>query len=188
VTVEGVGLNPRRTALLDVLRRMGAEIGVRCQESGVSELPSTLEPTGTVTVKGRKLKGTEIGGKEIPNLIDEIPILAVAAALADGKTVIRDAAELRVKESDRISTVAQGLAAMGVKVEEKPDGMIVTGASKIKGGVEINSFDDHRIAMAMSVLALSADAPVKIARTWCVATSYPAFWSDLGRLSGQHVK
>jgi 3-phosphoshikimate 1-carboxyvinyltransferase len=181
VTIEGVGLNPRRTALLDVLQRMGAIVEVKKQDN-------LWEPIGTVTVKGQRLKGTEVGGEEIPNLIDEIPILAVAGAMADGKTVIRDAAELRVKESDRVATVAKGLAAMGVKVEERPDGMIVSGGSKIKGGVEIDSFDDHRVAMAMSVLALSSHAPVRITKTWCVATSYPTFWKDLQALTGQHVE
>lgn len=193
VTIEGVGLNPRRTALLDVLRRMGAdiEIGIQKSESRSQKMKEQYgrwEEVGTVTVKGRKLKGTEIGGVEIPNLIDEIPILAVAGALAEGRTVIRDAQELRVKESDRISTMARGLTTVGVQLEEKPDGMIVTGASKISGGMDIDSFDDHRVAMAMSVLALSADAPVGIMKTACVATSYPTFWKHLTTLTGQHVE
>lgn len=184
VTVENVGLNPRRTALLDVLKRMGAEVSVKSQ---ILDLKSQIpEPIGTITVRGGKLKGTEICGDEIPNLIDELPIAAVAGALAEGRTVIRDAAELRVKESDRIATMAKGLSAMGVKVEEKPDGMIVHGRAKIKGGVEIDSHGDHRIAMATAMLSFFADNPVRINNIACINTSYPGFWDHLKKLTGSN--
>jgi 3-phosphoshikimate 1-carboxyvinyltransferase len=183
VVVRGVGLNPRRTALLDVLRRMGADIGA--QEDGPAA-PTVWEPCGTVTVRGRGLRGTVVAGSEIPNLIDELPCVAVAGALANGETVIRDAAELRVKESDRIAAMATALRAFGVKVAEKPDGMIVTGPTKLTGGTEIDSYGDHRIAMAAAILTLFADAPVRVKQTACIATSYPGFWNDLAAATGEH--
>ncbi|MDD4871226.1 MAG: 3-phosphoshikimate 1-carboxyvinyltransferase [Kiritimatiellae bacterium] len=188
VTVENVGLNPRRTALLDVLKRMGAEVEVRGQANEVGNLEPDInwEPVGTVTVRGRGLKCTEIGGDEIPNLIDELPVVAVAGALADGRTVIRDASELRVKESDRIATMAKGLSALGVKVEEKPDGMIISGKAKIKGGTEVDSKGDHRIAMSMAMLSFFADNPVRIHNVACINTSYPGFWDHLRKLTGSN--
>jgi len=176
VEIEGVGLNPRRTAFIGVLCRMGAEIEV------IAECEKEWEPAGTVRVKGGRLNGTEVGGDEISNLIDELPLVGVAGALAEGKTVIKDAGELRVKESDRIATMCAGLSALGVDVEEKPAGMIVRGASRIRGGTEVDSHGDHRIAMALAVLALFADTPVRIVNTACVSTSYPGFWDDLERM------
>jgi len=183
ITVENVGLNARRTALLDVLRRMGAEVIV---ESQVSDLKTQVEwePAGTVTIAGRGLKGTEVGGDEIPNLIDELPVVAVLGAMAEGRTVIRDASELRVKESDRISTMAKALAALGVKVEETPDGMVVHGKSKIRGGVQIDSYGDHRIAMASAMLSLFANSAVEINNVACINTSYPGFQRHLMELTG----
>jgi len=185
VTVENVGLNTRRTALLDVLRRMGAEVKVKSQVSSIKS-QAEWEPAGTVTVAGRGLKGTEVGGDEIPNLIDELPLVAVLGAMADGPTVIRDAAELRVKESDRIATMAKGLSTLGVKVEETPDGMVVHGKSKIKGGVQIDSYGDHRIAMASAILSFFADSPVRINNVACINTSYPGFQKHLKELAGQN--
>jgi len=182
VRVENVGLNPRRTALLDVLKRMGAEVSVETQ-SPMGDGEVAWEPAGAITVRGRGLKATEIAGDEIPNLIDELPVAAVAASLAEGSTVIRDAAELRVKESDRIATMAKALKMLGVKVEERPDGMIVHGKSRIRGGAVIDSHGDHRIAMATAILALSADSPVRIDNTACINTSYPCFNDHLGKLA-----
>ena len=179
VTVREVGLNPRRTALLDVLRRMGADIRVEPDSGG-----SAGEAMGRVTVRGGRLRGTEIGGDEIPNLIDEIPILAVAGALAEGQTVIRDAAELRIKESDRIATMAKNLGLLGVEVEERPDGMVVKGPARLRAGAAMESYGDHRVVMAMTVLACAADRPVRIRDIACVATSYPGFWDDLKRMGG----
>lgn len=178
VTVDGVGLNPRRTAFLDALRRMGAEVLVETD-------PSTLdwEPAGSVTVRGARLRGIEVGGAEIPNLIDEIPVLAALAAFAEGETVIRDAAELRVKESDRIAVMAANLRRVGVEVEERPDGMTVRGPAKLTGSDAVNSQGDHRVAMAMAVLALNGVQPIAINRIECIATSYPGFWKDLERLT-----
>ncbi|MFA7344459.1 MAG: 3-phosphoshikimate 1-carboxyvinyltransferase [Terrimicrobiaceae bacterium] len=170
--VKDVGLNPTRTGLLDVLVRMGARI------REVVESSPHGEPSGTIDIKGCKLHGTEIQGAEIPNVIDEIPILAVAAALADGRTLIRDAAELRVKETDRIAAVAANLRAMGVEVEEFPDGMAITGGRPLKGA-KLKSFGDHRIAMAFAVAGLFAAGDTVIEDTACVQTSYPGFEATL---------
>jgi len=174
VTIKNVGLNPRRTALLDLLRRMGASIKVEMNSD-------SWEPAGTITVHGAKLTATEVGGDEIPNLIDELPLVAVAGALARGTTVIRDAAELRVKESDRIATMATNLTAAGVTVTETDDGMLITGG-KVAGGTTVESFGDHRIAMAIAILALSADKPITINNTACIATSYPEFKEDMEKI------
>lgn len=182
VTIENVGLNPRRTALIGVLRRMGAGIKVTEKCTGKGE-----EPLGVIRVTGARLKGAEIGGEEIPALIDELPIAAVAGAFAVGRTVIRDASELRVKESDRIAAMAKNLRALGVSVVEKPDGMIVEGPAAIRGG-EVESFGDHRVAMAMAILALGAGAPVKINDVGCVNTSYPGFWDDMNKLAEGNVE
>ncbi|MFH0880785.1 MAG: 3-phosphoshikimate 1-carboxyvinyltransferase [Lentisphaerota bacterium] len=180
VTVKNAGLNPRRTALLDVLLRMGASITVTKRHS-----KADTEFFGDIEVLGTNLKATEIGGAEIPNLIDEIPILCVAAALADGRTIIRDAAELRVKESDRIASMVGNLKLMGVKAEERPDGLVIDGPSEIKTSGSVRSFGDHRIAMSMAILALHADAPLCINNVACVETSYPGFWDDLRSLGVQ---
>jgi 3-phosphoshikimate 1-carboxyvinyltransferase len=182
VCVEGVGLNPSRTALLEVLRRMGAAVEVRAEPDGDGS-PDSGEPIGSVAVRGRGLRATEIGGAEIPNLIDEIPVLCAAAALAEGRTVIRDAAELRVKESDRIAAMAALLQAFGVKVEQRPDGMVVEGGRRLGGGATVDSLGDHRVAMTAAVMALFADRPVTVRGVACIATSYPAFWDDLARVS-----
>jgi len=179
LTIHGVGLNPRRTALLDVLKRMGAQIEIKVtQNEG--------DPIGTVFVRGAQLRGTEIGGDEIPNLIDELPMVAVLGALAEGKTVIRDAAELRVKESDRIAVTAAHLRAFGVAVEEQPDGMIVEGPADLQVPPEpLESHGDHRIAMSMAVLATFGAGPVELSEVDCVQTSYPDFWKHLEKLGGK---
>jgi 3-phosphoshikimate 1-carboxyvinyltransferase len=170
--VKDVGLNPTRTGIIDVLIRMGA-----CIREVVESAPHG-EPAGTIDIKGCGLHGTEICGDEIPNVIDEIPAIAVAAALAEGKTVIRDAAELRVKETDRIAAVATNLRAMGVEVEEFPDGMAITGGAPLKGA-KLQSFGDHRIAMAFAVAGLFATGETTIEDTACVQTSYPGFSETL---------
>ncbi len=176
--LRGVGLNPRRTAFMDVLRRMGASIEVR------NELISDAgELYGDLLVAGGALSGTEVGGDEIPNLIDECPILAVAGALADGRTVITDAAELRVKESDRIAVMCANLRDCGVAVEEREDGMVVQGSrANIRGGCTVRSHGDHRIAMAAGILAAFARDPITIEGIDCIQTSYPDFWRHMGQV------
>lgn len=182
ITIQNAGLNPRRTALLDVLKRMGTDLTV-----SLGTAPSAPEACGAITVHGGNLHGTEMGGNEIPNMIDELPIAAVAGALARGKTVIRDARELRVKESDRIACMVANLRALGVCADEREDGMCVNGAMTIRGGVELNCCGDHRIAMAMAILALRAEAPLRLRGVACVNTSYPEFWQHL-RALGAHVE
>ncbi|MEY5020375.1 MAG: 3-phosphoshikimate 1-carboxyvinyltransferase [Verrucomicrobiota bacterium] len=167
LTLHQVGLNPTRTAIITALNRMGARIIVTPRQvSG--------EPIGDIEVHGTKLKGTTILESEIPNLIDEIPVLAVAAALADGTTVIRKASELRVKETDRITTVVNNLRAMGGNVTEYDDGMEITGGSPLCAA-ELESFGDHRIAMAFAIAGLFASGETVIRNTDCVNTSYPGF-------------
>lgn len=170
--ITGVGLNPTRTAILDVLVRMGAHV------REVVEVEDNAEPWGVIDIKGGPLKGTVIQGSEIANLIDELPALAVAAALAEGETVIRDAAELRVKETDRIAALSRNLQAMGVPVEEAPDGMTIQGGARLKGA-RLPSFGDHRIAMSFAVAGLFASGTTIIEDTGCVATSYPGFEKTL---------
>jgi 3-phosphoshikimate 1-carboxyvinyltransferase len=176
VTIKNVGLNPRRTAFIDVLREMGADIKV------IQEKPAGWEPSGMVVVRGNRLKGIHVGGTIIPNLIDELPLIAMLGAIAEGKTVISDAHELKVKESNRIVTTATNLKTLGVRVITKEDGLVVEGSARIRGGCELDSFGDHRIAMASAILALSADAPVLIRNVSCVATSYPQFWEHMSIL------
>jgi 3-phosphoshikimate 1-carboxyvinyltransferase len=172
--IDKVGLNPTRIGILSAITRMGAKLTERVDESG-------CEPMGSIEVVGGTLKGTEIGGAEIPTLIDEIPILSVAGALAEGTTVIKDAKELRVKESDRISAVAENLRRMGVTVEEYADGMEITGVEQLKGA-EIHSLGDHRIAMAFAVAGLFAEGETVIRDVDCIETSYPGFIRELERL------
>lgn len=174
---EGIGLNLRRTALLDVLRRMGATVEIERTSA-----PTDPEVYGTVTVTGAELQATEVGGAEIPNLIDELPLVAVLGALARGRTVIRDASELRVKESDRVAVMVENLSTMGVTVEENADGMVIEGPARITPSRSIRSYGDHRIAMSMSILAIFSDQPVCIGNVACVDTSYPEFWEQLGNL------
>lgn len=176
LTLRNVGLNPTRDAILHALRRMGADITVSATSS-----PKEGEPYGDITIRGTgRLHGTELLREEIPNLIDEIPILAVAAALADGDTVIRNARELRVKETDRIATTAANLRAMGAAVDEYDDGMVIHGNASLTGCC-LDSFGDHRIAMSFLVAGFSAEGTTILENTDCIATSYPGFASDLER-------
>lgn len=180
VTVRNVGLNPRRTALLNVLKRMGAKLSVVPESA-----PLAAEPFGAIVIHGSDLRGAKIGGAEIPNLIDELPIAAVAGALARGTTVIRDARELRVKESDRIACMVANLRALGIPADEREDGMCVSGGAAVRGNVELDCYGDHRVAMAMAILALKASAPVRIRGIACVNTSYPEFWQHLTALGAK---
>jgi 3-phosphoshikimate 1-carboxyvinyltransferase len=171
VTITNLGLNGTRTGLLSVLLRMGAHL----QET-ISD--SSCEPVGVVRVYGRRLRGTRIAGAEIANVIDELPIIAVTAALAEGSTEIRDARELRVKETDRIAAMATNLRAFGVPVDEHDDGMTIHGGAPLKAA-KVGSFGDHRIAMSSAILGLFAKGETLIEDTACIATSYPTFREDL---------
>ena len=174
--VKNVGLNETRTGVLAVLVRMGAAIR--------EVIDAQAEPIGVVEIQGARLKGTEIKGAEIPNVIDEIPILAVAAALAHGKTVISDAGELRVKETDRLAAVAMNLRLMGAQVAETEDGLEIIGGTPLHGA-RLDSFGDHRIAMAFAVAGMFAEGETTITGTECVNTSYPNFYATLEKLLKQ---
>ncbi len=169
IVVENVGVNPTRTGVLEVLTAMGADL----TQENLREI--TGEPVADIRVRSAALKGCEIGGAIIPRLIDEIPVLAVAATCASGRTVIRDAAELRVKESDRIAAMAEGLRALGAEVIEHPDGMEIFGGKPLLGA-DVDSYNDHRIAMSLAIAGLVAQKqPTTIDRAGCVTISYPSF-------------
>lgn len=176
VMLRNVGLNHTRVAIINVLCRMGANIRItKRTEDG--------EPYGNITVRSpQKLVATEVLKHEIPNLIDEIPVLAVAAAFAEGTTRIRNAAELRVKESDRISTVVGNLRAMGAVVEEFPDGMEITGGAPLHGAV-MDCYGDHRIAMSFLMAGLNADGETTLHNCHSINTSYPGFEEHLRTLT-----
>ncbi|MCX7563629.1 3-phosphoshikimate 1-carboxyvinyltransferase [Xanthomonadaceae bacterium XH05] len=166
--LEGVGMNPRRTGLLQALRLMGADIVERnAREEGG-------EPVADLYVRHAPLHGVEIPEGIVPDMIDEFPVLFIAAAVASGTTVVRGAAELRVKESDRIAVMATGLRAMGARVDETPDGAVIHGGTAL-GGAQVQAHHDHRIAMSFVVAAQLASAPVRIQGCETVATSFPGF-------------
>ena len=173
--IRNVGINPTRDGILTVCRSMGADIEILNPSAGSGE------PVADLLVRHSSLHGTEIGGAVIPTLIDELPVIAAMACLADGKTVICDAAELKVKESNRIAVMTEGLSAMGARVEETADGMIIHGGSPLHGAV-IDSRKDHRIAMTFAVTALAASGQTEILDADCVSISYPGFYGDLKRL------
>ncbi len=173
--VKNVGLNDTRTGVLSVLLRMGAHV------HEVIEDITQIEPTGMVEVQGARLHGTVIEGREIPNVIDEIPILAVLGTLAAGQTVIRNAAELRVKETDRLKALATNLKAMGAEVYETPDGLTITGGRPLHGA-RLPSYGDHRIAMAFAVAGLFAEGETIIEDCDCIDTSYPGFAETLNQI------
>jgi len=166
--VRDIGLNDTRTALLGVLLRMGAQVREAVEDVG------QLEPCGVVEITGVPLKGTVIQGKEVPQLIDELPILAVAGALANGTTIIRHAQELRVKESDRIAAIAHNLRTMGAQVAEMTDGLEIHGPATLHGA-RVASFGDHRIAMAFAIAGLFADGETIVQDADCIRESYPGF-------------
>jgi 3-phosphoshikimate 1-carboxyvinyltransferase len=175
--IQNVGLNPTRTAILKVLSRMGARMTEVLHHADG-------EPLGDIEIYGAALRGTTILEHEVPNLIDEIPVIAIAAALAQGRTVIRNARELRVKETDRIQTVVDGLRAMGAEVEEFEDGMEIEGGKPLKAAT-IDSCGDHRIAMAFAIAGLFAKGETVIRNAACVNTSYPGFAHHLEAIRRQ---
>lgn len=172
LVVENVGVNPTRTGILEALSMMGADIKLENQREVAGE------PVADLRVRSSQLQSCTIAGEIIPRLIDEIPILAVAAVFAKGTTVIRDAAELRVKESDRITVMAQQLNQMGAKVKELPDGMEITGGTPLIG-THVDSYTDHRICMSLAIAALNASDITTIYRAEAAAISYPNFTSTL---------
>jgi 3-phosphoshikimate 1-carboxyvinyltransferase len=177
VVLEEIGTNPTRTGLLAILERMGAAIEV--EPSG----ERGGEPTGRLRVRPAPLRGTDVGGAEVPLAIDELPLVALAACFAEGTTRIRDAAELRRKESDRIATVTAALSALGGDVEATEDGMVINGTEGLRGGM-IDSHGDHRIAMLGAVAGLASREGVEVANMEAAAVSYPGFEADLASLVG----
>lgn len=175
LTIENVGVNPTRTGVLEILDRMGAAITLENAREVAGE------PVADLRVRHSQLKACEISGDVIPRLIDEIPILAVAAAFAEGTTIVKDAEELRVKESDRITVMATQLNQMGAAVRERPDGIEITGGKPLKGA-EVDSHTDHRIAMSLAIAALNASGTTTIHRAEAAAISYPDFTPTLQRL------
>lgn len=178
IVVRGVGLSDGRTGFLDVLQMMGADLIVSDRRTVGGE------PVGDIAARSSRLRGVEIGGKLIPRLIDEAPILAVAAAMAQGDTVLRDAEELRYKESDRIAVVAGELTRLGARIDERSDGMAIRGTGRLQGGAA-DSHRDHRMAMALAIAGLVSDEPTEVLQPASVTVSYPAFWDDLSRLSAE---
>lgn len=173
--IKNVGINPTRDGILRVCRAMGADITL------LNAVYDSGEPVADLLVRHSSLKATEIGGELIPTLIDEIPVIAVMACAASGTTVIKDAAELKVKESNRIRTVVDNLRSMNAHVEETDDGMIIHGGKPLQGGI-IESHLDHRIAMSFAVASLIANGETEIRNSDCVNISYPSFYEDLEKL------
>jgi 3-phosphoshikimate 1-carboxyvinyltransferase len=177
IHLPAVGLNPTRTGLLDVLSMMGADLDVGEQRI-VGE-----EPVADIVISSSRLDGVEVGGELIPRLIDEAPALAVAAAFARGRTVVRDAAELRVKESDRISTLTAQLRRLGAAIDERPDGFVIEGGRGLCGA-RVSGGGDHRLTMALAVAGLLAEGETTVEDEEAVAVSYPGFWRDHQQIGG----
>ncbi len=176
IVIKDCGINPTRTGIIDILLAMGAKLRVENKRGEAGE------PLADIIVESSELKGVEIGGDIIPRLIDEIPVLAVAGCVARGKTVIRGAGELRVKESDRIATVSRELSRLGAKIEPLPDGMVIYGGKPLLGA-EVDSHLDHRLAMSLAIAGLIAKEGTTINHAQVVQVSYPAFWQDLQNLA-----
>lgn len=174
ILLKNVGINPTRDGLLRVCKDMGADITLL-------NVNMDVEPTADLLVRASSLHGTTVGGEIIPTLIDEIPMIAVMAAFAEGTTVIKDAKELKVKESDRILVMAENLSRMGADITPTDDGMIIHGGKPLHGA-EIDSYLDHRVAMSFAVAGLLCDGPLSIKGGDCVKISYPEFYEDLYRL------
>ena len=177
IRLTNVGINPSRTGVIEVLRSMGASLRME------NVVEDALEPAADIVVESSDLRGVEITNEIIPQVIDELPVLALAAARAKGETVIRDAEELRVKESDRITATVTGLAGLGVDIEETPDGMVIRGGAKLRG-TAVSSFGDHRIAMTMGIAGTISDGETAIEEADAADVSYPTFWSTLDSVSG----
>jgi 3-phosphoshikimate 1-carboxyvinyltransferase len=173
--LENVGINPTRTGILDVLQAMGADI----EQLNLREQAG--EPVADLRVRSAQLRGTTIGGSLIPRLVDEIPVLAIAALAAEGKTIIRDAEELRVKESDRLAVMAQELHKMGAQIQEHPDGLEIHGPQQLIGA-NVSPHTDHRIAMSLAIASLLARGETTLENPECARVSYPEFWTTLDRV------
>ncbi|WP_227936201.1 3-phosphoshikimate 1-carboxyvinyltransferase [Alkalihalobacillus deserti] len=178
ITLTNVGLNPTRSGIIDVLQQMGANLSIE------NERMAGGEPIADITISTSNLKAIEIGGDLIPRLIDEIPVIAVLATQAEGRTIIRDAEELKVKETNRIDTVVSELKKLGASIEATEDGMMIEGRTPLNGA-KVSSFGDHRIGMAMAIAGLIANEEVMIERSEAIAVSYPTFFNDIEKLQSK---
>lgn len=178
VRLTGINLNPTRTGLLDALRMMGADVQV--SEAGME----AGEPAGALTVKQRALRGIEIGGDMVVRMIDEFPALMVAALCAEGRTTVRDARELRLKETDRLSVMTQELRRLGASIEEREDGFVIEGPQTLRGA-EVEGHDDHRIAMSLTLAGLLARGETRVHDADCIADSFPGFAETLRSLGAR---
>lgn len=178
ITVDQVGVNPTRAGLLDVLQEMGAQLALH------DERILGGEPVASLTVRASELRGAQVGGDTVVRMIDEFPVLAVAATQAHGETVVGDAAELRVKETDRIATTVEELCRLGAEIEARPDGFVVRGPTPLTGTV-VHSHGDHRLAMALVVAGLIAAGETVVQDVACIADSFPGFGGTLAGLGGQ---
>ncbi|MBQ2644523.1 3-phosphoshikimate 1-carboxyvinyltransferase [bacterium] len=176
ITIKNVGVNYTRSGIIDVLQRMNAEITI------LDERNISGEPVADINIKYSDLKSTTIQGSDIPRLIDEIPVIAVMATQADGTTIIKDASDLRNKESDRITTIVKQLKAIGADIDETPDGMIINGKTKLKGDIEVNCYHDHRTAMSFYVAGLITEKSMLIKEFEWVNTSFPEFENLMNKI------
>ena len=172
LTITGVNLNPTRTGLLDVLQEMGADFTISNQSTQAGE------PVGDIQVRSSALNGVEIGGETVVRMIDEFPILMVAATQAEGETIVRDARELRVKETDRIAVMAGELRKLGAVIEEREDGFRIVGPQRLAGG-QVDGHDDHRIAMSLTIAGLIAAEGALVTDAACASDSFPGFAETL---------
>jgi len=176
ITIRNVSLNPSRTAFLEILDRMGADISL-------TEKTDDIEPYGTLRIRSSSLQGIDVPSELIPNMIDEIPLVALLGICAEGRTEVRDAGELRFKESDRIAVLCSNFRAIGVDIKEREDGFIVEGPQQIRGG-KTDSGNDHRMAMLSSLCGVLSDEGVLIKNPECVSISFPDFFALLNEISG----
>ena len=174
--LENVGINPTRDGVIKVLKDMGANIEIINSND-------EFEPVADIKVSYSRLHATTIGGDIIPTLIDELPLLAAVASMAEGKTIIKDATELKVKESNRIKVMCEELSKLGVNVVETEDGMEIEGTNKLLGNVTISTHDDHRIAMTFAILGIISEGEIKLDNKTCVEISYPEFFDDLRKVN-----
>jgi 3-phosphoshikimate 1-carboxyvinyltransferase len=179
VTLSGVGLNWTRTGFLRIARRMGASVDGELEERGTQ---AEREPIGALRVEAAPLAATTVEAAEVPLAIDELPLVALLGAFADGETVVRGAGELRVKESDRIAGVVDGLTGLGAEIEARPDGFAVTGTGSLRGG-RLDARGDHRLAMLGAIAGLASRDGVEVLGMEAAGVSYPRFEADLGALS-----
>jgi 3-phosphoshikimate 1-carboxyvinyltransferase len=175
IVLKNVGLNPTRTGIIEIMKKMGANLEIH------QNVADAFEPVGDLTIKTSSLKGTVIEGDVIPRLIDEIPIIALLATQAEGKTIIKDASELKVKETNRIDTVVQELTKLGASIEATEDGMIIQGGTALKGGT-VSSHGDHRIGMMLAIASLLCKDEVHLENPEAISVSYPNFFSHLNSL------